>query len=103
MGDSRYERLTDDEAAAQAPEPWTVVDGELTATFETGSMVKGLEFVTAVVDAAESANHHPDIDFTYPRVRLSVSTHEVRQLTDADVALARAVSAIADDLLQNSR
>ena len=97
MGEERYRRLTVAEAAAQVGEPWTVSQGCLVATFRTGSMVRGLDFVTAVVEAAEQADHHPDIDFRYGTVGLTLSTHAVDGLTDADVALADTVSRIASE------
>lgn len=98
MGAREYRPLSDDQAAAQAPAPWQVVDGKLEATYPTGSMVRGLEFVTAIVAAAEQADHHPDIDFRYGSVTLRVNTHAVGGLTDADVALADAVGVIAVEL-----
>ncbi len=34
------------------------------ARFLTGDFVTGLTFVTAVTEAAEQANHHPDVTLT---------------------------------------
>ncbi|MFT3899914.1 MAG: 4a-hydroxytetrahydrobiopterin dehydratase [Gordonia sp. (in: high G+C Gram-positive bacteria)] len=86
------------EAEASAPEPWRVVDGRLSASFRTASMVRGLEFVNRIVGEAEAADHHPDIDFRYGTVGLSLITHAIDGLSDADIALAETISRIAAEL-----
>ncbi len=77
---------------------WRVLRGRLHATFRTGSMVRGAELVERVVAAAEALDHHPDIDLRYFRVHLVLVTHRNGSLTEADVALARHISAIAAEL-----
>jgi 4a-hydroxytetrahydrobiopterin dehydratase len=77
---------------------WRVLLNRLHASFRTGSFERGLELTTRIGVAAEAAGHHPDIHLSYPSVRVSVSTHEVGGLTSKDVALAAAITAIADEL-----
>ena len=49
-----------------------------------------------VADAAEAANHHPDIlVHGWNKVRLSLTNHSAGGLTDADFALARTVDALS--------
>ena len=48
-------------------DPWRVIADRLAAAYNTGSMVRGGEFVAKIIDAAEEANHHPDIDLPHPR------------------------------------
>ena len=48
-----------------------------------------MAFVNRVAEAAEEANHHPDIlVHGWNRVRLTLSTHSAGGVTDADFALA---------------
>src|SRR3546814_17189037 len=61
-------------------------------------MAKGLELAGRIAAAADAANHHPDLTITYPRVHVSLTTHETRSLTARDVDLARTISAIAAEL-----
>jgi 4a-hydroxytetrahydrobiopterin dehydratase len=84
--------------SAVDPRHWRVVLGAVRATFRTESFVRGLELVTRIAAAAEQANHHPDVDLRYPRVHVSLSSHDVHGLTRRDVDLAAAITAIADDL-----
>jgi 4a-hydroxytetrahydrobiopterin dehydratase len=87
-------------AATDAVDPrhWRVVLGRLHTTVETGSFVRGLELVTRVTEVAERLGHHPDVDLRFPVVHLSVVSHDVGGLTERDVALAREVSRVLDEL-----
>ncbi len=77
---------------------WRVVLGTVRAAFRTGSFVRGLELVQRITEAAEAANHHPDVDLRYPRVHVALSSHDVGGLPQRDVDLATAITAIADEL-----
>ena len=50
-----------------------------------------VRFVDFVAELAEVADHHPDIDIRYNRVRLTLSTHSAGGVTEKDFALARAI------------
>ena len=54
-----------------------------------------MRFVNAVARAAEAANHHPDIDIRWNRVRLALSTHDAGGLTEKDFALAARCDGLA--------
>ena len=77
---------------------WRFFLGRLHARFETGSFVAGLELVTRITEAAEQANHHPDVVLTYPRVDVDLHSHDVDGVTSRDIALARRISEIAAEL-----
>jgi 4a-hydroxytetrahydrobiopterin dehydratase len=77
---------------------WRFLLNHLHARFRTGSFVKGVELVNQVADAAEEANHHPDVVLTYPHVDVTLVSHDVGGVTSRDVDLARRISAIAADL-----
>ena len=74
---------------------WRKLAQALHARFRTGDFVTGLRFVTSVTEAAEQANHHPDVTLTYPYVDLKLISHDVGRLTRRDVDLARRISEIA--------
>lgn len=52
-------------------------------------------FICRVALAAEKAGHHPDWSNSYNRVTIALSTHDAGGLTGKDVALAKAIDAIA--------
>lgn len=74
---------------------WRPLAGTLRARFSTGDFVSGLRLLEAVTEAAEAANHHPDVTLTYPQVDIALVSHDVGALTDRDVDLARRISEIA--------
>jgi len=77
---------------------WRFFLMRLHARYRTGSFVKGLELVTRITEAAEEANHHPDVVLTYPQVDVDLHSHDVGGVTSRDLALARRISAIAAEL-----
>lgn len=67
----------------------------ISKTFDRRDFMDGLGFVTRVAALAESANHHPDVLLTYPRVTLMLTTHDAGGLTDKDFALAAEIERVA--------
>lgn len=76
-------------------EDWRVVLGGLRTSFSTPDMSAGVAFAAQVVEAANAANHHPDLGIRYFRVLVDLVTHEAGGLTERDVAMARTISGIA--------
>lgn len=89
------EKLSNQEILDAHLDDWRQLAQGLHARFRTGDFVTGLKFVTAVTEAAERANHHPDVTLTYPYVDLKLISHDVSQVTRRDVDLAREVSELA--------
>jgi 4a-hydroxytetrahydrobiopterin dehydratase len=44
---------------------------------------------------AEKADHHPDLDVRWRKVRVKLSTHSEGGITDKDLALARGIESVA--------
>ncbi len=89
------EKLTSTQILDAGLDDWRALAQGLHARFVTGDFVTGLRFVTAVTEAAEEVNHHPDVTLTYPWVDLRLISHDVGRLTERDLGLARRVSEIA--------
>ncbi len=89
------EKLTSRQILDARLDDWRKLAQALHARFLTGDFVTGLKFVTAVGDAAERANHHPDVTLTYPFVDVKLISHDVSQVTQRDIDLARRISDIA--------
>ena len=77
---------------------WVWLVRGIEARYETGGFATGLELVNRIGAAAEEANHHPDLTLTWPTVHVSLFSHDVGAITDRDVAMARTISAIAEEL-----
>jgi 4a-hydroxytetrahydrobiopterin dehydratase len=75
---------------------WKIEEQVLVKTFKFKDFRAALHFVNRVGDVAEEANHHPDIDIRYNRVRLSLTTHDAGGLTGKDFDLAGQAQKLAD-------
>ena len=49
---------------------------------------QSLEFVNRVGALAEEQNHHPDIWFSWGKVRVEIHTHKINGLSESDFVLA---------------
>ena len=87
--------LDADQVAAERLSDWTFEDDALHATFETGDFATGLRLVNRIGEAAESANHHPDLVLTYPKVEVTLTSHDAGGVTSRDVDMARTISGFA--------
>lgn len=64
-------------------------DGEaIRRTVRCPSFRAAIELVNAVADAAEAADHHPDIEIVWRRVTFRLTSKASGGLTGRDVALA---------------
>ena len=83
------DRLSDDAVAAGlASLQWTRQGDELVKVVTKKDFVEAMRFVNAVAEAAEAANHHPDIAISWNKVTLRLSTHDAGGLTQLDLDLA---------------
>ncbi len=78
---------------------WRYLLGRIEAQFRAGSFDGATAFAHQVAEAANAADHHPDIDIRYPdRVVVALMTHAVGGLTELDLELARTISGLAVQL-----
>jgi 4a-hydroxytetrahydrobiopterin dehydratase len=80
---------------ADGVEDWRVLNDAAYARYRTGSFAAGVALVDAIGAMADAANHHPDVDLTYPAVTVRLTTHDAGGLSQLDVDLARQISATA--------
>jgi 4a-hydroxytetrahydrobiopterin dehydratase len=70
-------------------EGWHEVDGALEREFRFADFAEAMAFVNRVAEAAEQANHHPDIEIHWNRVKLRWWTHVADAITERDREMAR--------------
>lgn len=91
-------KLTDDEvqeALAALPE-WIREGDEIVRTFELPTFPAVIAFVSRIAVLAETADHHPDLDIRYRRLRVALTTHDSGGLTTRDIDLAGRIDAAVD-------
>jgi 4a-hydroxytetrahydrobiopterin dehydratase len=74
---------------------WSRAGDEISKTFDCASFPDAVAFVVRICFLAEAANHHPDLDVRWKRVRVALTTHDSGGLTENDTDLARKIEAVA--------
>ena len=74
---------------------WTRDGDSIVRDVECKGFHSAMALANAVADAANEANHHPDILIhDYKHVRLTLSTHSEGGITENDFALARTIDGL---------
>ena len=69
---------------------WTREGDEIVREWKFNDFAEAMAFVNRVAEAAEEANHHPDIlVHGWNKVRLSLTNHSAGGLTEPDFAMAK--------------
>ena len=74
---------------------WSRTGDEIEKTYERASFPDAVAFVVRIGFFAEKADHHPDLDIRWRKVRVALSTHDQGGITDKDISLAREIEGIA--------
>jgi 4a-hydroxytetrahydrobiopterin dehydratase len=74
---------------------WELAGSEIVKEYKFADFAAAMAFVNQVAERAEAANHHPDIDIRWNKVRLALSTHSEGGLTNNDFALAAEIESLA--------
>ena len=67
---------------------WALSNNAIEKEFLFRSYRAGLDFASAVGKIAEEQDHHPDILIRWRRVRLTLSTHVIKGLSQNDFIMA---------------
>jgi 4a-hydroxytetrahydrobiopterin dehydratase len=82
---------------SQLDSGWNLADDQvLTREFSFGNFHETMAFVNAVAWIAHREDHHPDLQVSYNRCRVSYTTHAANGLTENDFICAAHI----DQLLQ---
>jgi 4a-hydroxytetrahydrobiopterin dehydratase len=89
--------LDDSEIEAKLAElpGWERQGTEIVKQFEHGDFVGSVKFVDRLVGPAEEMGHHPDLEISWDKVTVHLSTHSEGGLTAADFELAARIDALA--------
>ncbi len=65
---------------------------ELSKIFSVSTFVSGLSLVAKIAVHAEVMGHHPTIELSYGKVKVKLTTHDVKGLTRLDFELATRIN-----------
>ena len=94
MSSDATQTLTGAQVDELGLEGWAFVLQRLHTRITTPDFASALRVVDAIGEAAEKANHHPDLDLRWGRVDVRTSSHDAGGVTSRDVDLAREISRI---------
>jgi 4a-hydroxytetrahydrobiopterin dehydratase len=75
---------------------WRMGERQIFKNFKFGTFRDAVAFINRVAEQAEAANHHPDLENHYNRVRIGLQTWNENAVTEKDLALARAIEAVVN-------
>jgi 4a-hydroxytetrahydrobiopterin dehydratase len=70
---------------------WGYEAGFIVRVYETHGWKGTMMAANAVAHLAETAWHHPDLEASYPRLKVKLQTHEAGGITERDFALAKKI------------
>jgi 4a-hydroxytetrahydrobiopterin dehydratase len=82
------------EGLAALPE-WRRDGDTILRTIRCATFLEAIALVTRVAEAAEAADHHPDILINWRRVTFTLTTHAADGLTAKDLGMAAAIDNLA--------
>jgi 4a-hydroxytetrahydrobiopterin dehydratase len=76
--------------------PWQLNDSSriLTASFAFPRYLDGFMFATRVSVHAEVLNHHPELCITPHEVKVTLTTHSAKRVTELDIELAERINSL---------
>jgi 4a-hydroxytetrahydrobiopterin dehydratase len=74
---------------------WNLAGKTIERQLEFPDFKAAMKFVNAVAEAAEAANHHPDITINYNKVRFVLTSHDSGGITQRDIKMAGKINQIS--------
>jgi 4a-hydroxytetrahydrobiopterin dehydratase len=86
-------RLSDEQIEERLSElsGWEREGDAIRRRFELADFKGSVDFVNRLLPAAEAMNHHPDLEISWNRVTVTITTHSEGGLTANDFELARRI------------
>ena len=93
-GDARPLSSKDAENLLREVPDWTLRGDRIERAFKFSDFKEAMRFVNHIAEAAEEEGHHPDIQISYNKVKLDLSTHKIGGLSRNDFILAAKIDAL---------
>lgn len=71
---------------------WKLNNEKISRLVNFNNFKEAMEFVNMVADEAEKMDHHPDMNISYDKVELTLTTHSEGGLTEKDFTLAKKIN-----------
>jgi 4a-hydroxytetrahydrobiopterin dehydratase len=74
---------------------WRLGEREILKNYKFGTFMEAIAFINRLAEKAEAADHHPDLENHYNRVRVALHTWSESGITEKDIALAREIESVS--------
>ncbi|MEX8192048.1 4a-hydroxytetrahydrobiopterin dehydratase [Comamonas guangdongensis] len=68
--------------------------GAISKTYRFANFYETMAFVNALALIAHQQDHHPDLEVSYDRCKVSLNTHDVGGISETDIDCARRIEAL---------
>ncbi len=79
---------------------WRYENLHIVREFETKNWKETVFLFNAIASLAEAHWHHPDVEVSFRKLRVKLTTHEAKGITDRDFNLASEIEKISSLLLK---
>lgn len=73
---------------------WEVEGNKLKCVKKFKDFVEAINFINKLVAPAEASQHHPDLEVSYNKVIVILTTHDAGGLTEKDFSMAKEISGL---------
>ena len=70
---------------------WAIIDGKLQKNFKFKDFVEAFGFISKVAIVADKMGHHPELFNVYNKVKIDLTTHDVKGISNLDFELAQKI------------
>jgi 4a-hydroxytetrahydrobiopterin dehydratase len=74
---------------------WQRSGDAISKRFELQDFKGSVDFVNRLLPEAEGMNHHPDLEISWNKVTVTLTTHSEGGLTDNDFELAKRIDSVS--------
>jgi 4a-hydroxytetrahydrobiopterin dehydratase len=74
---------------------WKLEENKLKCIRIFKDFVEAIDFVNKLVAPAETSQHHPDLEVSYNKVTVILTTYGAGGLTEKDFSMARTISSLS--------
>lgn len=90
--------MTQDQAEklmAELNPDWELDGDEIQRAFKFKDFKEAMIFVNQVADIAEDEGHHPEIEISYNKVKIELTTHAIDGLSENDFIVAAKIDKLS--------
>ncbi len=88
-----FTKLQAQEYLKQVPD-WKLKDDKIIREFKFKDFKQAMSSVNKIARIAEKEQHHPDLYISYSKIRVILTTHKIKGLSENDFILAAKISNI---------